>query len=334
MNNTKGRIFGRKKSNSRNSPLNEKIKGINISFERTCCSDSVVNSSSEHISSTSMNLSSDNNITGSSDCTDQESQITKGIRKPGNRLLTKSIENTTIINSDTSIDKINSCSDSGSPFSNLSPESSTSLLSDSSTSSNSKYKYKECFSSTQSSNFKYSKPTDSIDRSANYDCLRNLNQGNNLKERENSTTKRVEAVDEKPEIKLESYTRKSNEKNYRENAVHLNKNLLDIMNNKHSIREEKRTTQQVVAIENLDKHEKKTESPIPKLNDGLNDQKDNRCLLKESKICLNNETPFFIPIIIESNHCHQYSYLDYDVLIDCVCINDYFYLHSCAESLN
>ncbi|OII74836.1 uncharacterized protein cubi_02968 [Cryptosporidium ubiquitum] len=334
MRNTKNRIFSRKKVSPGNNSKNEKMKGVNISFEHTC-SDSVKNSSSQQISSTSVSFSSDNSIISSSDAKYQKDRVLRSGRTLSNTVSNKNLENTKVINSDKNLDENGSCSDSSSLFNNSLPESSpTSLLSDSSTSSNPKYKNKEYSSDTQSSTCNQSNPMEEIDHNY-YDSLRTSCKENNSEKQENPITKRkVNIIPRKPTAKLESYTRNKNTDNHRENVICINKSALDILNNKHSNKEEKRTTQQVVAIESLGRNEENAEKNFPNLTSGLSHQKDNRCSFEESKTFLDHETSF-IPIIIETDYCHQYCYLDYDILIDCVYINDYqCHLHNFTDILN
>ncbi|KAH8582526.1 uncharacterized protein ELE39_001182 [Cryptosporidium sp. chipmunk genotype I] len=316
MRNAKSRIFSRKKVGLRRSE-GEKIKGVNVSLEDKFCSDSVVNSSDDHISSTSVSFSSDKTMSGSNNYTDGESQGSKCGRKLNN-ITALNIENTAAINSNTSFDKIDSNSNSNLPFNKtLSESSPTSLLSDSSSSLNSKYVSKN------SSDIRISANEHLVLHngicSTNHDSFRTSCEEKSSREQGALITKRIENVVKRKPCKR----RNTDNNNYRENAIYLNKQILDILNSKNPNKEEKRTTQRIVAIENPGVNEKDVErNAIPCTANELYDQKANRYSLKESNIDLGWETPLIIPMTIESNCCYQSNYLNYDILIDYICIND------------
>ncbi|CUV07282.1 unnamed protein product [Cryptosporidium hominis] len=322
MNNAKHRIFSRKKAGSKKCE-NEKIKGINVSFENTY-SDSIVNSSNEHISSNCMSSSSDNMSHDSNNCISQERQGSKFEYKLSKS--TTKIENNTAINSNSS-PSLNEI---------FSDNSSTSLFSDSSTSLNSKYKSKYS-SDTQSSTYRSN--IQDYNQNTDYNCSdtsrkENISQGQGI-----PIKKRIEnTVEGKEKTKPQLYKRNNSgeNNNYRESKPYLNKEILDILNSKNLNREEKRTTQQVVAIEDLGVDDKNIEiNATSRSENNSYRQEVERCSFKDLNVYFGWETPLVIPIITEPDCCYQSSYSNYDVLIDYACIDgDKYHLCSFIEGIH
>ncbi|KAK9171557.1 Uncharacterized protein cmbei_7002960 [Cryptosporidium meleagridis] len=306
MNNVKHRIFSRKKAGSKKFE-NEKIKGINISFENTY-SDSIVNSSNEHISSNCTSSSSDNMSHDSNNCNNQENQGPKSEYKL-NKSTTK-IENKLAINSNSS-PSLNKT---------FSENSSTSLFSDSSTSLNSKYKSKYT-SDTQSSTYNFSNIQDY--GNTDYNCSDTSLEEKISREKRIPVKKKIEYVVEGKKTKLQPLKRNNNKENnsYRESKPYLNKKILDVLNSKH-LNREKRTTQQVVAIENLGVDNKNIEiNAIPRSENNSYRREVDGCSFKDLNVNFGWEAPLVIPIITESDYCYQSSYSNYDILIDCAYID-------------
>lgn len=323
MNNAKHRIFSRKKAGSKKCE-NEKIKGINVSFENTYL-DSIVNSSNEHISSNCMSSSPDNMSHDSNNSNSQERQGSKFEYKLSKS--TTKIENKTAINSNSSPSLNETFSDN----------SSTSLFSDSSTILSSKYKSNHS-SDTQSSTYNRSNIQD-YNQNTDYNCSdtsrkENISQGQGI-----PIKKRIEnAVEGKKKTKLQPYKRNNSgeNNNYRESKPYLNKEILDILNSKYHNREEKRTTQQVVAIEDLGVDDKNTEvNAISRSENNSYRQEVERYLFKDLNVYFGWETPLVIPIITEPDCCYQSSYSNYDILIDYACIDgDKCHLCSFIEGIH
>lgn len=322
MRNTKSkcRFLGFRKKFSKSNFTNENIKGVNISFKDNYSSDTVVNSSGEQTSSTSVSVLSESFVVCPSENTNKGQDSVGGESK-------SSIEYTgefrdATIACDRSASKSNSYSNSRSSLSqSLQDSSLTSLLSESSSS----YKYDKKprkYSSSIISTHEHQNSTDNIDHT-NYEYIRTPNEENRLDE-EIFIKKNKYIPAMKPKNRSESCTRTDGVNNSRGGTFCLNKSMLDILNSRDQIKEEKRTTQQVVAIENIDTHGKDApRSFAPNDTDHLRHKQDIQDAFKESCIEFNDkELLTLVPIIIEPICCHIKNYSDYNILIDCVCIND------------
>lgn len=334
-NKCKGRFFGFRRNFSKSNKADEKIKGINISFEDKYSSDTVVSSSGEQNLSTSLSISSESSVTCPGKNTVQGQGSVSGESKSSKERTLK--PGGTTIACDVSASKSNSFSNSRSSLSHSLQDSSlTSLLSESSSNSSSKYdkktsKFSRC---SHTSTYRHQSRTNSI-IPVNYEYIGTPSEE---KHEQNFITKNKEGEPTiRPKNRFESCTRTDDitMSNSRNGTFCLNKSMLDILNNKDPIKREKRTTQRVVAIENLDTHVKDTQrSIVSNETDNLCHKEKLRNAFEESSIVFDDKGLLSLVPIIGPICCHINNYSDYDILIDCVCINeDQYDLYSFTDIL-
>ncbi|KAJ1610690.1 hypothetical protein OIY81_541 [Cryptosporidium canis] len=257
----KGRLFLSRKNGLSNT-VNEKMKGVNVPFNDTRDSDTLINSNPELISSTSPSILSGSLADFQSKNACKDHSLASG-PKPGNERTKRFTDNITDDHSKNTSKRGEYLYSRSTINSSLQVSSVASLLSESSSSSESKSSEETNWRPNNShiSSKVVPKLTNSIYTRSD-ECTGTLNRGSESSEQDNfaPTSKNQVSDSDLEKTRLEQHIKidKETMTDSRTGEFCLNKSVLDALNNKDQLKGRKRTTQKVVAIEKLEVNGKDT----------------------------------------------------------------------------